>query len=162
MGRDLNKASLREIMDHISTKYHTQLEEELPKLSQLTKKIHRVHREDHGEVLGAVEKLFNDLKLELENHIKVENDTIFPLIKEYESNPSGEVLQGIAKASKELENNHIKIEDILRELKRITADYMDPREACHSCNITLGGLMGLHSLVLEYINSEKNISNLNL
>lgn len=162
MAKDLSKASLNEVIDHIATKYHAQLEEELPKLSQLTRKIHRVHREDYGEVLGPVEKLFDDLKTELENHMKAENETVFPLIKQYESNPSEELLQDIIKAAKELEVNYSKIENVLQKLQSVTSDYEDPREACYSCNLTLEGLKALHFVVLEYINLEKNISTINL
>jgi regulator of cell morphogenesis and NO signaling len=43
----------------------------------------RAHRENHGELLKKVNRLFNTLKIELEEHLIKEEEKIFPLIKEY-------------------------------------------------------------------------------
>lgn len=137
--------------------YHIKFEEYLPALSQNTKKIHRVHKDDHGQVLGQVEELFQKLKLELEAHIEAGNKTLLPLTKQYESNPSEELAKNIVDIVKGFEGSYNTIEETLRELKKVTSNYMDPREACYTCNLTLETLEELHSVVMEYINLEKEI-----
>lgn len=65
--------------------------ENLPRTSELTTTILRVHSQNHQE-LAQVHKLFHSLKTELEQHLVKEEVVLFPVIKEFEVNPSDENL----------------------------------------------------------------------
>jgi len=60
------------------------LRKTLPRLSELTTKILRVHGSNH-ESLFRVHKLFHSLKAELEQHLIKEEEILFPVIREYDA-----------------------------------------------------------------------------
>ena len=72
--RNWLEVSLDELVDQILNSHHAYLYENLPKISELTTKILRVHGEKHPELL-RVHKLFHTIKMELEAHL-IEEETI--------------------------------------------------------------------------------------
>lgn len=155
-SNDWENASFSDLIDHVVNTHHAYLNEELPKLSQLVKTIYRVHGSNHNE-LSKVYKLFHTLKMELEEHLIKEEEIVFPLIKEYESNQSHETLEKALKTIEELENEHDAAGDILKELRKITDDYTMPSDGCQSYDLTYRGLELLESDIFQHIHLENNI-----
>lgn len=155
-NNDWIKASFSDLIDYVINTHHAYLNEELPKLSQLTKTIYRVHGSNHSE-LSKVYKLFHTLKMELEEHLIKEEEIVFPLIKEYESNQSHETLEKALKTIEELENEHDAAGDILKELRKVTENYTMPSDGCESYGLTYRGLELLESDIFQHIHLENNI-----
>lgn len=153
---DWSKVSFSDLIDHTVNIHHAYLNQELPKLSELTKKIYRVHGEGHPE-LSKVYKLFHTLKMELEEHLIKEEEIVFPLIKEYEANESNEVLDKALKIIGELESEHEGAGDILKKLRKITNNYEIPCDGCASYELTFRGLELLESDLFQHIHLENNI-----
>lgn len=153
---DWAKASFSDLIDHIVNTHHSYLNQELPKLSELTRKIYRVHGEGHSE-LSDVYKLFHTLKMELEQHLIKEEEIVFPLIKQYEANPSDELLEKTINAINELEDEHEEAGTILKKLRKITDDYTVPSDGCQSYDLTFKGLELLESDVFQHVHLENNI-----
>ncbi len=154
---DPKNLSQSQLIEFIVDKHHGFLQQTLPQLSDLTAKILRAHRENHGEVLKKVHRLFNTLKMELEEHLIKEEEEIFPLIKEYSQTEAQakkrETLNGIL----ELETEHDTAGDILKELREITADYQLPEDACNSFKLTYSLLEDLEADLFQHIHLENNI-----
>ncbi len=155
-SNDWENASFSDLIDHVVNTHHAYLNEVLPKLSQLTKTIYRVHGSNHSE-LSKVYKLFHALKMELEEHLIKEEEIVFPLIKEYESNSSAETLDKALKTIEELEKEHDAAGDIIKELRKITDNYTIPSDGCESYNLTYRGLELLESDIFQHIHLENNI-----
>lgn len=153
---DFTQLSFSDLIDHVVNTHHAYLNQELPKLSELTKKIYRVHGEGHHE-LSTVYKLFHTLKMELEEHLIKEEEIVFPLIKEYEENASAETLEKALKTIQELESEHEGAGDILKELRKITNNYEVPEDGCGSYTLTFRGLELLESDIFQHIHLENNI-----
>ncbi|WP_425447138.1 iron-sulfur cluster repair di-iron protein [Dethiothermospora halolimnae] len=154
---DWNKASFSDLIDHIVNTHHSYLQKELPIISELVTKILRVHGIDHGDVLTRVHKLFNQLKGELEQHLIKEEEILFPIIKEYEENPSEELRAKGIKVMEETENEHDNAGDILKELRKITDNYTVPPSGCRSFSLTYEKLEELESDLFRHIHLENNI-----
>lgn len=154
---DWTKAPLSSLVDYVVNTHHAYLVQELPKLSQLTTKILRVHGEDHGNVLSPVHKLFHTLKMELEQHLIKEEEIVFPLIKEYEANPSSELLDKTLKTINELESEHDEVGNILREIRKVTDGYTVPSDGCYSYDLTFKGLELLEGDTFQHVHLENNI-----
>lgn len=154
--RDWTQESSSQLIDHVVNTHHAYLHAELPRISELTTKILRVHGAHHPE-LGTVHRLFNNLKMELEQHLIKEEEVEFPLIKEYEANPSEEAQQKISKVIRELETEHEGAGDILKELRKITKDFEIPEDACNSYRITYGKLEELENDTFQHVHLENNI-----
>jgi regulator of cell morphogenesis and NO signaling len=153
---DWNTASYSKLIDYVINTHHAYLVEKLPKISELSAKILRVHGENHEE-LRKVYKLFHSLKMELEQHLIKEEEIVFPLIKEYEKNNSNEVLDKALKTITELEDEHEGAGDILKELREVTDGYSVPADGCNTYRLTYNLLEELEGDLFKHIHLENNI-----
>ncbi|SIQ55713.1 iron-sulfur cluster repair di-iron protein [Halanaerobium kushneri] len=154
---DPKNLSQSQLIDYIVNNHHSFLQQYLPRLSELTKKILRAHRENHGEVLKKVHRLFSTLKMELEEHLIKEEEEIFPLIKEYSEQENDIKNKETLNAILELESEHDTAGEIIKELREVTADYQLPKDACNSFKLTYNLLKDLESDLFQHIHLENNI-----
>lgn len=155
-NKNWEEASFSELIDHIVNVHHAYLHVELPRISELTTKILRVHGEHHPE-LSRVYKLFHSLKMEFEEHMIKEETIQFTAIKEYEKNKTKAALDKAVNITKELEDEHAGVGDILKELRKVTNDYAVPGDGCNSYKLTYQKLIELESETFQHIHLENNI-----
>jgi len=153
---DWRTAPLKDLMDYIVDTHHAYLQKELPIIGELTAKILRVHGGNHKE-LTRVHRLFNTLRMDLEEHLIKEEEVLFPLIKEYEKDPSATPLSKILEVKEEIENEHTGAGDILKELRKITNHYKVPEDGCPTYGLTLQKLEELESDLFQHIHLENNV-----
>jgi regulator of cell morphogenesis and NO signaling len=155
-GIDWRQESLSNQVDYIINKHHAYLNETLPRTSELTTRILRVHGANHQE-LSMVHRLFNTLKIELEEHLIKEEEFLFPVIKDYENNPSVEKLDIILQLIFELEDEHENAGDILKKLRKITSGYQVPDDGCNSYRLTYQLLEEMEADLFQHIHLENNL-----
>lgn len=153
---DFDTAPYSDLIDHIVGTHHKFLKEELPALGQFVTKITRVHGGHHPH-LGELHKLYNSLKTELEAHLIKEERDVFPLVKEYEVNPSEELKKQIIAVNQELEAEHEGAGDLLKMIHDLTNGFTLPEGACNSYRITYQRLEMLESDMFQHIHLENNI-----
>ena len=153
---DWNVASYSELIDHIISKHHRYLNEELPQLSPYVTKVLRVHGSEHKH-LAKVHSLFNQLKAELEQHTIKEEAESFPFILQYVQNPTPENLEQVRNMVAELENDHDGAGDIIKELRDITSDFTPPAGACGTYRLVYQRLEDIESDLFQHIHLENNI-----
>ncbi|MDR9795114.1 iron-sulfur cluster repair di-iron protein [Aeribacillus pallidus] len=149
-------ATYSELIDHIINKHHRYLLEELPNLSPYVTKVMRVHGGNHPHLI-KIHKLFNELKTELEQHLWKEESEVFPLISQFEKQPTSENEQKMKKMIADLTNEHDKTGDIIKEIRRITNDYTLPNGACRTYQLVYNRLEALESDLFEHIHLENNV-----
>jgi regulator of cell morphogenesis and NO signaling len=149
-------ATYSELIDHIINKHHRYLLEELPNLSPYVTKVMRVHGGNHPHLI-KIHKLFNELKTELEQHLWKEESEVFPLISQFEKQPTSENEQKMKKMIADLTNEHDKTGDIIKEIRRITNDYTLPDGACRTYQLVYNRLEALESDLFEHIHLENNV-----
>jgi regulator of cell morphogenesis and NO signaling len=154
--RNWVEAPFGELIDHIVNTHHAYLNAELPRISELTTKILRVHGENHPE-LSKVHKLFHTLKMELEAHLIKEETIQYPAIKEYEKNKTEQSLKKAVSVNKELESEHTAAGDILKELRKVTNDFTAPEDGCNTYKITYAKLEEMENDTFQHIHLENNI-----
>lgn len=154
---DWAKAASPDLIDFVVNAHHVYLRKELPLLSEFVTKILTVHGPNHGEVLSKLHKLFHTLKMELEQHLIKEEQMIFPLIKEYEQNPSDALRGKISQVIEELESEHTTAGDLLKEMRAVTDQYKLPEDACRTYTLTFLKLEELESDLFQHIHLENNI-----
>ena len=154
--RNWLEVSFEELVDQIVNSHHAYLYENLPKISELTTKILRVHGEKHPE-LSRVYKLFHTIKMELEAHL-IEEETIqYPAIKSYLMNNNEADLDKAINIIKQLQDEHIGAGNILKELREITNDYEAPANACTTYRLAYSKLDEMESDLFQHIHLESNI-----
>lgn len=150
------EAETGEIIEQILNKHHAYLWSELPKISTLSTTILRVHGAHHPE-LSKVHKLFNTLKMELEDHLTKEETIQYPAIKEYEKTKSIVDLNKAVDIINDLEAEHTGAGDILKELRNVTDDYKIPDDVCETYELTYKKLQELEADIFQHIHLENNI-----
>ena len=150
------EAPFDELVDHIVNVHHGYLYENLPKISELTTKILRVHGGNHPE-LSKVHKLFHTVKMELEAHL-IEEETIqYPAIKEYLRSNSEVDLDKAINIINQLQDEHTGAGDILKELRKVTNDYKAPSDGCNTFKLAYAKLEEMESDIFQHIHLENNI-----
>lgn len=153
--REISTYSSTKLIDHIIENHHSYLYKALPELSRLTAKILRLHGCEHPE-LEQVYNLFNDLKIEIEQHIIQEEEIVFPMIKEYEKNPSIMQLNRLKDIFGTLEEDHVTNTEILSTIREVTNNYRVP-ETCSNYQLTFMKLQELEADLKEHMDLENDI-----
>jgi regulator of cell morphogenesis and NO signaling len=145
-----NDAPFPALIDHIVSTYHRALDEELPRLEFMARKVLRVHGDKMPEVLPDLVSTLLGLKTELEAHMMKEEQILFPMILR------GEGPAAIGPVSV-MEAEHTSAGDALRHLRELTNDYTVPEGACNTWRALWIGLADLESSMHKHIHLENNI-----
>ncbi|WP_335872584.1 iron-sulfur cluster repair di-iron protein [Bacillus sp. 2205SS5-2] len=150
---DWAKASSEKLINHIISKHHRYLKEELPLLSPYITKVSRVHGPSQPHLI-RIHSLFFELKKELEKHILKEETIDFPAILAYENNHSKEYRESYINTVTELEIEHSQAISILKELRKLTNDFTPPEGACGTYRLVYQRLYDLESDLTQHIHLE--------
>ncbi len=145
-----NEADLSDLIDHILTTYHRPLEEELPRLESMARKVVRVHGAREPEVLPELLTTFLGLKEELEQHMMKEETILFPMIRE------GRGSEALAPISV-MEAEHASAGGALERLRELTNGYEAPADACNTWRALWHGLGALEGDLHQHIHLENNV-----
>lgn len=146
-----------ELADYIVRTHHAFLDKILPELSELSTKILRVHCKRHGDTLFKLHSLVHQLKTALEQHLIKEEAFLFPMLKEYERDPSEPLRRDIERYANETETEHDDAGKILKEMRKLTDEYRAPSDACATYRLTFKRLEELESDLFQHIHLENNI-----
>ena len=155
---DWNKASLKELTNHIVEVYHEQLRSELPILAKQIDKVARVHGRNHPEII-EVETIFKTFKEELELHMQKEELILFPGIVKVEAGQQtsfgcgGSIDHPIDMMTQEHEN----AAEALEKFRILTGNYSPPEDACDTYKVMLHSLANLELVMHEHVHKENNI-----
>ena len=155
-GQDWWAMPYSDFIDYVVNTHHAYLHTALPKISDLVTKILRVHGSHHPE-LARVYKLFHTLKMDLDQHLIKEEEILFPMIEEYDENPTADQLAKIVAVIEELESEHVDAGDIIKELQTVTNDYAVPADGCSTYRATYEKLHEMEGDLFEHIHLENNI-----
>lgn len=153
---DYTKYSSKDLIDHIVNTHHKYLWEEMPILSKLTQRILAAHGDNHPE-LNKVKTLYEDLRKELGDHLKKEEEILFPLMKAYEEAKEGKAKDNMLEGIRSLQDEHESAGNILKELRKVTCDYELPGDACRTYDLTYVKLQEMERDIFLHIHLENNI-----
>ncbi|WP_300295971.1 iron-sulfur cluster repair di-iron protein [Ferrovibrio sp.] len=139
----------RDLIDHITERYHETHRRELPGLIDLALKIEAVHG-GHQALPAGLSRLLQTMRLELEMHMCKEEHIVFALIKEGEGPLIGSTIEMMML-------DHESHGAMLRQLETLTAGCMPPADACRSWHALYAGLRKLIDDLVDHIHLENNI-----
>ncbi|NBI05549.1 iron-sulfur cluster repair di-iron protein [Senegalia massiliensis] len=154
---NFKEKTMSEQIDYIVNKHHTFMKEEMPITQELLSKILKVHYVSHGTELSKLHRLFNNLKAEIEEHLIKEEELLFPMIKQYEKDPTEENRKKAFKVLEETESEHEAAGDILKEMRKITDGFKVPEDGCNTYRITFEKIEAIEKDLFEHIHLENNI-----
>jgi len=161
-GRDFQQATLTELIGYILDKHHVYTKDEMARLEPLAEKVLTAHGENHPE-LREIRELLRELFIDLRQHMFKEEQVLFPFVVELEKSqtqnrrppfaPFGTVNNPIRMMSLE----HDTAGDILRRLRKLSADYMAPADGCLSYKTFYAALEAFEQDLHQHIHLENNL-----
>ena len=145
-----NDVLLTDLIQHIVSKYHASLKEELPRLEMMAVKVNKVHGEKDPVRLQAIETIFSELKTELLEHMIKEEQILFPMIAK------GQFVSAVGPISV-MEAEHDSAGESLKKLRELTNDFTPPEGACNTWLALWHGLSVLEKDMDQHIHLENNI-----
>ena len=82
---DWNASGLDALMRHIVVQHHEYLRHELPLMEQLIARLRAARSRTDAATVVPLEKVFRFFKRELENHLRKEEEVLFPMIAQLEA-----------------------------------------------------------------------------
>lgn len=162
-ARDWSDAPLAALADHIVSRHHNYLREELPSLGQTIAKVIEAHGRNHSDSLVPLQHAFEGLSAELTAHMMKEEMILFPLIKKLEAaRKEGGVFSGapggsIGNPIRVMEHEHDSAAAALGQMRQVTSDYTLPPDACNTYRNLFQRLQTLESDLHLHIHLENNI-----
>lgn len=155
---DLALTSLTDLVGHIFQHYHEKLRVELPRLTAMGQKVIAAHGERHPEVRD-VAAVLAELRAELEPHLMKEEHVLFPFISQLEAGTANRhpMLGHVASPIRVMEAEHDRAWNALAMLRRLSAAYTPPPDACDTFRAYYEGLATLERELRDHIHLENNV-----
>lgn len=140
---------LAELIDHILTRYHEPLREELPRLLEMAEKVERAHADKPHAPHGLAAHLRGILG-SVEDHMQKEEQILFPAIR------AGHGLS-LSMPIHVMEQEHEEHGANLRRTRSLTADLTAPDDACTTWRSLYLGLVELERELMDHIHLENHV-----
>lgn len=144
------------LSDYIVNTHHKFVLKNLPELLFYTEKIARVHGENHPELI-EVASLFEEINNELLQHLKNEEEVLFPAIKEIQNNPSEKVKKTIQSEIERMFGEHDFAGGAMEKINQLTDNYQVPGDACKTYDVSLKLLQQFEDDLHVHVHLENNI-----
>ena len=144
------------LSDYIVNTHHKFVMKHLPELLFYTDKIANVHGNNHSELV-EVAKIFEEINKELRQHLKNEEEVLFPAIKETMNQPSEKSKETIKSEIERMFGEHDFAGGAMEKINRLTGNYRIPEDACKTYEVTLKLLQQFEDDLHVHVHLENNI-----
>lgn len=144
------------LADYIVNTHHKFVLKNLPELVFYTQKIANVHGDHHPELI-EVAGLFEKINTELLQHLKNEEEVLFPAIKEAVNTNSSKAKEIIISEISRMTGEHEFAGGAMDEINRITKGYAVPDDGCNTYRVAFGKLEQFEDDLHTHVHLENNI-----
>jgi regulator of cell morphogenesis and NO signaling len=146
------------LVDDIESVHHRYLWAELPRITALVDKIVAVHGDRHPELVD-VQRLYSELRTDLEPHLVREEQVLFPSIRQLDAAADDAVSDNpqLAELTDILAAEHESVGALLEELRQVTGGYTTPADGCASYAACYRSLAELDADTHLHVHKENNV-----
>lgn len=144
------------LCDYIVNTHHKYVLRSLPELVYYTEKIASVHGDRHPE-LTKVAFMFSEINRELMQHLRSEEDLLFPAVKEILMSGSGEAGKTILAQIAKLSPEHDFAGGSMDMINTITNNYEVPADGCNTYHVAFRLLRQFEDDLHVHVHLENNI-----
>jgi len=143
-----------ELINHIVTKHHGFLNEELPRLHSMAQRVAQVHG-PHTPSLIQLHLIYEEMMVGLNHHMMKEENALFPAIKAMVAGESVNIpLDG---AISMMLAEHDDAGSALEKMRELTDGFTPPPEACNTYRALFAGLAELEQDLHTHIHLENSV-----
>ncbi len=155
-GQNFNEWPMDFLADYIVNIHHTFVKKNLPDLLFYTQKIADVHGNNHPE-LTEIAELFGKINTELLQHLKNEEEVLFPAIKEAMKGNSSQARKTILSEITRMNGEHEFAGGAMDKINEITDGYTVPADGCNTYMVTFKLLHQFEDDLHIHVHLENNI-----
>lgn len=155
-GQNYKEWALDFLADYIVITHHRFVLKTLPDLVYYTEKIAGVHGVNHPE-LTEVAALFAEVNKELQQHLKMEEEVLFPAIKEVIRSNSQDAKELIRMEIARMTGEHEQAGGAMDRINILTNGYHIPADACNTYRVSLNLLHQFEDDLHIHVHLENNI-----
>lgn len=144
------------LSEYIVNTHHKFVLKNLPYLIFYTQKIASVHGENHPELIEVAD-LFGKINAELLQHLKNEEEVLFPAIKEVLKTNSATARKTIVSEITRMADEHEFAGGAMDEINRITKGYNVPADGCNTYRVAFKLLEQFEDDLHTHVHLENNI-----
>jgi len=145
------------LADHVEAVHHSYLRERIPAVGRKMATVLMVHGEAHPE-LFELGRLFEQLRLEIEEHLRTEEEVVFPAIRSLVREvPTGSTEAALKDVLRNLEGEHDGVGKLLKAMRGITSSYQTPPGACATYGALFQDLQALEADIHRHVHLENNV-----
>lgn len=153
---NFNEWDLGFLCDYIINTHHKFVIRALPELVQYTQKISSVHGANHSELVELTD-LFLKINRELLQHLKKEEEVLFPAIKEASESVTPQLRELIASEISRMNEEHEFAGGAMDSINKLTNNYSLPADSCNTYNVTFKLLRQFEDDLHNHVHLENNI-----
>lgn len=157
-GRSWEKESLTAVVKFILETHHVYTRSAIAMLPPLAAKVRGRHGDAHPQTV-VVERLVTRLVGDLGPHLMKEEQILFPYVLSLEAGArAGDSCFGtVRNPIQVMLREHEAVEEILGELRAVTANYALPSDACDSFRTLYSGLEDFEADLHQHIRLENDV-----
>ena len=151
-AHDVKDLSTDDLIEHIVRDHHGRLRKELPMITELLDTVVRVHADD--PTLAPLREHFVSLGDELTEHMRVEEDDLFPACRAIESAEGASIAPALID---ELTHEHRAVGEGLVAMRELGGDYNQETAHCNTHRFLLKSLSEFDEDLRVHIHEENNV-----
>lgn len=144
------------LSDYIVNTHHKTVMKLLPQLIVYTQKIAEVHGSNHPELI-EIEKLFSEINTELLQHLKKEEEVLFPAIKDLLKTNSTETKKIVISEIARMKGEHEFAGGAMDKINVLSDNYSLPTDGCNTYRVTYKLLEEFEDDLHIHVHLENNI-----
>jgi regulator of cell morphogenesis and NO signaling len=153
---NFDKMNLSHLADYIVNVHHSYVKDNINLILQYVYKVALKHG-DRFPYMKRVFILFSQVRSELNEHLRKEEEVIFPLIKKLEQNKFVDKDASLLSAIKTMEDEHDVAGSLMHKIKKLTDDYHVPEQACTTFRLSLNYLKAFELDLHKHVYLENHI-----
>jgi regulator of cell morphogenesis and NO signaling len=155
-SQNFNEWTLGFLSDYIVNTHHKYVAKTLPELMFYTQKIADVHGDHHPELI-EIASIFSQINTELLQHLKNEEEVLFPAIKKAETDQDLKVRAIIASEIERMSGEHDFAGGAMDNINVISKQYLLPDDACNTYRVAFQLLEQFEDDLHVHVHLENNI-----
>ena len=155
--------ALTELVEYIEGRHHTYLRAELPRLANLVGRVTAADGSDGGAVLEDISEIIATLREEIDRHLVLEEEVLFPHVRYIEAHARGDeappplVGRSVSEVVRQMTREHEAVLGALERIHDLTSSYRLPDGAPADMRTLYDGLRSLHQDLREHIRLEDSL-----
>jgi regulator of cell morphogenesis and NO signaling len=153
---NFNERSLDFLSDYIVNTHHKTVRKLLPQLLAYTQKIEQVHGAHHPELV-EIAGLFSQINDELLQHLRNEEEVLFPAIKELLRSDSAEAKATVISEISRMTGEHEFAGGAMDKINVLSDNYSVPADGCNTYQVAYKLLEQFEDDLHIHVHLENNI-----